>query len=338
MFKEEKIISHYKKLEDLSLKKIVNPVTVSVNLTSEMYPHCSCQRPSDWNVLPRKDMPLDEAIRIVTDLSKNNIQSIIFNGKYDVLGYNKIDELLEIVKNNGKIVGLVTDGSNLVGHAYCVKRTCNIIWIDYNSGIAKTYAEMHKDDVNCDSFEQSLQSIKHIKKNNKKILLIGRFTPNFKNYKEITEFVKNCKIHGIDRTEILYQDENLDDNAKNEIEKQIKECEKEYVDFIDASDYKFFNSEKSNKRYVMKSYSFPLSISIGSNSNIYIPVKNFRTQENIIGNYKGNNFVSIWNRNPKLNDKIGRVVLDLCEKCNYYKYDKIIKEVVIGDRLLHNFV
>ena len=298
-FNRNKILSHWEQIKKYKeYGETSHPITVELSLTNKCNhkcPACSGLR----NITgENKSIDYDTASTIIWQLANAGVCSVIFTGGGDPCMYDNYDSLIKTAKDNGLVVGLITNGSLLKESQIDNILNCEWIRISLDAATPETYINMH----GVDMFEQTVDNIKMLAKNKGNTTVGIGFLTSEKTEREIIAFAKlaselsvdYCQyrpIHGL--------------KYKESINNQIAYA-KEYYEREDFkvlfSEFKFSTLRGcETARTYNRCHASNFVTHIAANACVYMCCHCIN-DKTLLGNLGKGSFVSVWSNKKKVID------------------------------------
>jgi cyclic pyranopterin phosphate synthase len=152
-----KPFKYYSKFLSLMQGKLIDPVTLEIDLTNACNNNCEwCIDKSLFGSIPQT-IKMNNLKEFLFSLKDTSIKSVVLKGGGEPLLYKQINKVLYILKKMNIKIGLITNGQRLHLHKKAIKDCCSWIRVSISANNAIKYGSLHKP-----TEENAFQNIKKI--------------------------------------------------------------------------------------------------------------------------------------------------------------------------------
>jgi len=191
-FSAHKILNHFERLQAIARGALAYPVTVEIdpsNVCNHRCHWCVSTEAHDGNLLPV------EIFRGLLDqLRPLDVRSIVLKGGGEPSVHPQFIELLDIARQSGLDVGLITNGSMpRKGSVEKVLETCQWVRVSLDSATPQTHRAIH----GTLDFPRIIENIRKLVANPGRTLVGLNFVAEPRNYREMVEFAEMGRRLGV---------------------------------------------------------------------------------------------------------------------------------------------
>ena len=141
-FNPHKILNHIDRLQRLVRGELVYPITVEIDPTNLCNHRCA------WCVSMEahtgEKLGLDRFTSLVRELKQADVRSVVLKGGGEPTTHPQFIEMLDVLRNAGLAVGLITNGSMpRPGSVAKVVEVCDWVRVSLDASTAQTHESIH---------------------------------------------------------------------------------------------------------------------------------------------------------------------------------------------------
>lgn len=337
-FEQLKILSHYEKIKEIISGKIPRPYTLELFISYRCNHSCiGCHSKHLFNLNP-PFLKFKEFKEKIDELQTVGIKSIEISGGGEPLLNPDFTQFIKYINKRGIKVSLITNGT-IFSEKIIQALVNNLIFIRiaFDAACPETYKKIHL----VDDYQNLLKNIGKLvkaKERYKSKIMIGlKYLISKINADEVIEAARQAKELGVDYLQFKALRNNKYSIPNSGLEKINR-----LIDQAKALSTERFYIHGSLFRSPIKHrcYLTPLHPCIDASANIYLCyLYQHRKKSHIIGNLYNDSFREIWF--SKIHKEAMRNIIP--RECNIYdcmfqRYNRIVDEVILKDRMHIEFI
>jgi len=190
-FNPHKILNHFDRISAFVRGELVYPITVEIDPTNV------CNHRCKWCVSIEAHtgevLEVDRFATLIGELKQSDVKSIVLKGGGEPTTHTHFIEMLDIVRNAGLGVGLITNGSMpRRGSREKIVEACQWVRVSLDAATPQTHREIH----GTSDFTRILQNVEYLTTSATDTMVGLNFVAEPRNHHEIVDFARLGKRIG----------------------------------------------------------------------------------------------------------------------------------------------